>query len=111
MTVFHPQSLLRTTSQRLGQLQERKDSQGKLARRDIAAYLSQGHIALARAKAATVIQEDVMSDLLEELEMLVGAVGSRVEELEGGRGIGLGLWEDVNGHPNEGWDEEMRTGK
>lgn len=89
------QALLRTTSQRLGQLQERKDSQGQLARRDIAAYLSQGHLALARAKAATLIQEDVMGDLLEELEMLVGVVGGHIGELGGV--VGLGLREDVNG--------------
>jgi hypothetical protein len=77
----HTQTLLRTTSQRLGQLQERNDAQGQLTRRDIATCLSQGHLALARANAATLIQEDVMGDLLEELEMLVGAVGNHVGEL------------------------------
>ncbi|KAF9242094.1 regulator of Vps4 activity in the MVB pathway-domain-containing protein [Melanogaster broomeanus] len=78
-------NLLRTTSQRLGQLQERKDSQGQLTRRDIATLLTQGNLALARAKAANLIQEDVMGDLLEELEMLVGVVGSHAGELEGNR--------------------------
>ncbi|KAF8120803.1 regulator of Vps4 activity in the MVB pathway-domain-containing protein [Boletus edulis] len=100
MEIWDPvafKALLRTTSQRLGQLQERKDSQGQLTRRDIATYLSQGQLAAARAKAAALIQEDVMSDLLEELEMFVGVVRSHVGELEVGPRIGLGLGEEVNG--------------
>ncbi|KIJ59199.1 hypothetical protein HYDPIDRAFT_118790 [Hydnomerulius pinastri MD-312] len=76
-------TLLRTTSQRLGQLQERKDSQGQITRRDIATLLSQGNLGLARAKAANLIQEDGDGDLLEELEMLVGVIGGCVGELEG----------------------------
>ncbi|KAH0826917.1 regulator of Vps4 activity in the MVB pathway-domain-containing protein [Lanmaoa asiatica] len=104
---YHTQTLLRTTSHRLGQLQERKDSQGQLTRRDIATYLSQGHLSLARAKAATLIQEDMMGDLLEELEMLVGVVGSHVGELGLGGGIGLGLGEELNGE-KEGEGEKGR---
>lgn len=42
-----------------------------------------------------------MGDLLEELEMLVGAVGSHVGELGSGGRIGLGLVKDVNGKGEE----------
>ena len=103
----HAQILLRTTSQRLGHLQERKDSHGQLTRRDIATYLSQGHLALARAKAATLIQEDMMADLLEELEMLVGVVGSHVGELGL---VGLGLGEDVIGEGDREVEKERARG-
>lgn len=49
-----------------------------------------------------------MGDLMEELEMLVGTVGSHVGELGlGGAGIGLGLWEDVDG---AGGDSEAGKG-
>lgn len=90
------QTLLRTTSQRLGQLQEHKDSQCQLARRDIAAHLSRDQLALARAKAAALIQEDIMGDLIEELGMMAGVLASHVGELAAGRpAVGLGLSKDV----------------
>jgi hypothetical protein len=52
------QALLRLTSQRLGQLQEKKDSKASITRRDIATVLQQGNVGLARAKAQNLIQED-----------------------------------------------------
>jgi Regulator of Vps4 activity in the MVB pathway len=59
-----------------------------LARRDIATYLAQGHLALARTKAAALVQEDKMGDLLEELEIFVGTVGRHVGELGSSGGLG-----------------------
>lgn len=44
-----------------------------------------------------------MGDLLEELEMLVGVVGSHVGELGGV--VGLGLREDVSGEAEAGEKE------
>ncbi|KAI6035977.1 regulator of Vps4 activity in the MVB pathway-domain-containing protein [Pisolithus microcarpus] len=74
--------LLRTTSYRLCQLQERKDSQGQIIRRDIATLLYNGDVGLARAKAQNLMLEDRMGDLLEVLEMCVRVVLERVVELE-----------------------------
>ncbi|KAI6103610.1 regulator of Vps4 activity in the MVB pathway-domain-containing protein [Pisolithus sp. B1] len=74
--------LLRTTSHRLGQLQERKDSQGQITRRDIATLLYNGEVGLARAKAQNLMLEDRMGDLLEVLEMCVCVVLQHVVELE-----------------------------
>ncbi|KAI5985618.1 hypothetical protein EDD15DRAFT_1626404 [Pisolithus albus] len=76
------QKLLRTTSHRLCQLQERKDSQGQIIRRDIATLLYNGDVGLARAKAQNLMLEDRMGDLLEVLEMCVRVVLERVAELE-----------------------------
>ncbi|KIO04161.1 hypothetical protein M404DRAFT_555619 [Pisolithus tinctorius Marx 270] len=78
-------TLLRTTSHRLGQLQERKDSQGQITRRDIATLLHNGNVGLARAKAQNLMWEDRMGDLLEVLEMCVCVVLERVAELENGK--------------------------
>ncbi|KAG1756520.1 regulator of Vps4 activity in the MVB pathway-domain-containing protein [Suillus paluster] len=77
--------LLRSTSQRLGQIQERIDSQGQITRRDIATLLQQNNTALARAKAQNLIQDDAMGDLLEVLEMHVGVVIEHLGELDQGR--------------------------
>ncbi|KAG0705900.1 regulator of Vps4 activity in the MVB pathway-domain-containing protein [Suillus ampliporus] len=74
--------LLRSTSQRLGQIQERIDSQGQITRRDIATLLQQNNTALARAKAQNLIQDDAMGDLLEVLEMHVGVVIEHLGELD-----------------------------
>jgi hypothetical protein len=73
---------LRLTAQRLGQLQERKDSQGQSTRKDIANLLRQGNIGLARAKAQNIIHEDSVADLLEALEMHVGLVVEHFAEIE-----------------------------
>lgn len=77
-----PQVQLRLTSQRLGQLQEKKDSQGNITRRDIATLLQQRNIGLARAKAQNLIQEDALSDLLEILEMHTGLILEHFNELD-----------------------------
>ncbi|KAJ7710027.1 regulator of Vps4 activity in the MVB pathway-domain-containing protein [Mycena rosella] len=89
-------ALLRLTSQRLGQLQEKKDSKASITRRDIATLL-QGNVGLARAKAQNLIQEDgmlslfqmakltwvqVSGDLLEVLEMHVGVLLEYFVELD-----------------------------
>jgi hypothetical protein len=58
----------------LGQLQERKDSEGQVTRKDIATLLQQGNVGIARAKAQHLIHEDVVGNLLEALEMHVGLI-------------------------------------
>ncbi|KAJ7685069.1 regulator of Vps4 activity in the MVB pathway-domain-containing protein [Mycena polygramma] len=75
-------ALLRLTSQRLGQLQEKKDSKASITRRDIATLLQQGNVGLARAKAQNLIQEDVSGDLLEILEMHIGVMLEHFTELD-----------------------------
>ena len=76
------QAQLRLTAQRLGQLQDRMDSQAQITQRDIATLLQQGNIALARAKAQKLMREDVKSDLLQTLEMHVGVILGHLNELE-----------------------------
>ncbi|KAI0748298.1 regulator of Vps4 activity in the MVB pathway-domain-containing protein [Daedaleopsis nitida] len=73
---------LRLTAQRLGQLQDRMESQGQITQRDIATLLQQGNIALARAKTQKLMREDVRSDLLQTLEMHVGVILGHLNELE-----------------------------
>ncbi|KAJ7109261.1 regulator of Vps4 activity in the MVB pathway-domain-containing protein [Mycena epipterygia] len=75
-------ALLRLTSQRLGQIQEKKDSQASITRRDIATLLQQGNVGLARAKAQNLIQEDVSGDLLEILEMHIGVLLEHFAEVD-----------------------------
>ncbi|KAJ6630677.1 regulator of Vps4 activity in the MVB pathway-domain-containing protein [Mycena sp. CBHHK59/15] len=75
-------ALLRLTSQRLGQIQEKKDSKASISRRDIATLLQQGNIGLARAKAQNLIQEDVSGDLLEILEMHIGVLLEHFTEID-----------------------------
>ncbi|KAJ7156093.1 regulator of Vps4 activity in the MVB pathway-domain-containing protein [Mycena crocata] len=75
-------ALLRLTSQRLGQLQEKKDSKASITRRDIATLLQQNNVGLARAKAQNLIQEDVSGDLLEILEMHVGVILEHFAEID-----------------------------
>lgn len=77
--------LLRSTSQRLGQIQERIDSQGQITRRDIATLLQQNNTALARAKAQNLIQDDAKGDLLEVVEMHVSMIIEHLGELDEGR--------------------------
>ncbi|KAG6854607.1 hypothetical protein C0991_004209 [Blastosporella zonata] len=73
---------LRLTTLRLGQLQEKKDSQGAIIRRDIATLLQQRNVGLARAKAQTLQREDALGDLLEVLEMHVGQLLEHFNELD-----------------------------
>lgn len=73
---------LRLASQRLGQLQAKLDSQGNVSRKDIATLLQQGDVALARAKAQKIIQDDILGDLLETLEMEIGVILEHFSELE-----------------------------
>lgn len=76
------QALLRLTAQRLGQLQEKKDSKGSITRRDVATLLQQGNVGLARAKAQNLIQEDALGDLLEVLELHVGLILEHLHEID-----------------------------
>lgn len=76
------QAQLRLTSLRLGQLQEKKDSQASVTRRDIATLLQQRNIGLARAKAQKLVQDDAMGDLLEILEMHVGLILEHFSEID-----------------------------
>ncbi|XP_006458445.1 hypothetical protein AGABI2DRAFT_115479 [Agaricus bisporus var. bisporus H97] len=85
MTNWDPTSAkaqLRTTIQRLGQLQVRKDADATITRKDIATLLQQGNVALARSKAQNLIHEDSLADLLEVLEQQVATLLDRFSELE-----------------------------
>ncbi|KAF7966086.1 hypothetical protein HWV62_17466 [Athelia sp. TMB] len=73
---------LRLTAQRLGQLQERQDSQSQVTRKDIANLLQQGDLTLARAKAQALVHDDSLGDLFEALEMHVGLIVEHFGELE-----------------------------
>lgn len=79
-----PQAQLRLTSQRLGQLQDRKDSLAHITSNDIATLLRQRNVALARAKVQNLITEDAASNALEILEMHCGVIVERFSELERG---------------------------
>lgn len=76
------QAQFRLTAQRLGQLRDRKDAQGRLIGRDISILLQQGNETLARAKAQRLIQDEIMGNLLENLEMQIGILLERFSELE-----------------------------
>ncbi|KAF9457230.1 regulator of Vps4 activity in the MVB pathway-domain-containing protein, partial [Collybia nuda] len=73
---------LRLTSLRLGQLQEKKDSQATIMRRDIATLLQQRNIGMARAKAQKLFRDDAMGDLVEILEMHVGFILEHFSEVD-----------------------------
>ncbi|KAF8078057.1 regulator of Vps4 activity in the MVB pathway-domain-containing protein [Lyophyllum atratum] len=73
---------LRLTSLRLGQLQEKKDSEGAITRRDIANLLQQRNIGLARAKAQRLLQDDALGDLMEVLGMHIGQLLEHFNELD-----------------------------
>ena len=76
------QAQFRLTAQRLGQLRDRKDAQGRLIGRDISILLQQGNETLARAKAQRLIQDEIMGNLLENLEMQIGVLLERFLELD-----------------------------
>lgn len=76
------QAQFRLTAQRLGQLRDRKDAQGRVIGRDISILLQQGNETLARAKAQRLIQDEIMGNLLENLEMQIGVLLERFSELE-----------------------------
>lgn len=80
----HPpwQAQLRLTAQRLGQMQDRMESQAQITQRDIATLLQQGNIALARAKAQKQMREDVKGNLMQMLEMHLGVILGHLNELE-----------------------------
>jgi len=85
MADFDParaKSQLRLTAQKLGQMQDKMESQAQITRRDIATLLQQGNTALARAKAQKLMGEDVLSDLLQTLEMHVGVILGSLGELD-----------------------------
>ncbi|KAI8998478.1 regulator of Vps4 activity in the MVB pathway-domain-containing protein [Trametes punicea] len=75
-------SQLRLTAQRLGQIQDRMESQAQITQRDIATLLQQGNIALARAKAQKQMREDIKASLLQIFEMHVGVILGHLNELE-----------------------------
>ncbi|THU86443.1 hypothetical protein K435DRAFT_822154 [Dendrothele bispora CBS 962.96] len=75
---------IRLASQKLGQLQDKNDSKSNITRRDISTLLQQGDVGLARIKAQNLIQEDAFGDLLEMLEMQLGILLERFNEVEQG---------------------------
>lgn len=79
---YIPQAQLRFTSQRLSQEQAKHNSQATLTRADIATLLQQGNVLLAREKAEKLIQEDGFNDVLEVVEVELGVILERFQELE-----------------------------
>ncbi|KIY68595.1 hypothetical protein CYLTODRAFT_374069 [Cylindrobasidium torrendii FP15055 ss-10] len=75
-------NLFRLTGQRLGQVQEKIDSQANITRRDIATLLRQSNIGLARAKAQKLIFDDAFVDALEILAMFCSTLSDHVQELD-----------------------------
>ena len=76
------QAQLRFTSQRLGQEQAKHNSQATLTRADIATLVQQGNVLLAREKAEKLIQEDGFNEVLEVVELELGVILERFQELE-----------------------------
>lgn len=62
-------------------MQEKKDSEGSVMRRDIATLLQNKEIELARAKALKLTQQDILGDLLEMLGMHLGLLVEHFNEL------------------------------
>lgn len=77
-----PQAQFRIAAQRLGQLQDKFESQAQITKGDIATLLRQGNIGLARAKAENVIKDEIHTDLLQTLEMYLGVVLEQFAEIE-----------------------------
>ncbi|THH18480.1 hypothetical protein EW146_g2513 [Bondarzewia mesenterica] len=80
--IIRVKAQFRLAAHRLGQLRDRKDAQGQLVGRDISILLQQGNTTLARAKAQKLIQDEISGDLLEVLEMQIGVLLERSNELD-----------------------------
>lgn len=76
------QTQIRLAAQRLGQLQDRKDSLAHITSRDIATLLGQRNVSLARTKAQNLMKDDAVSNAMEVLEMFCALVLERFPELE-----------------------------
>lgn len=63
-------------------MQDKKDAQGFIARKDIATLLRQGKIWLARAKAQGLLIEETTTDLLERVDMYIGVLLQHLNELD-----------------------------
>ena len=63
-------------------MQDKKDAQGFIVRKDIATLLQQGNIWLARAKAQGLLIEDTSADLLERVDMYIGVLLQHLNELD-----------------------------
>ncbi|KAF9532289.1 regulator of Vps4 activity in the MVB pathway-domain-containing protein [Crepidotus variabilis] len=77
-----PQSQLRITTQRLGQLQAKHDSQANITRIDIVTLIQRDNVPLAREKAEKLIHDESYGDVLEVVEMHIGTVLEHFQELE-----------------------------
>lgn len=82
LVLFPFQAQFRTAAQKLGQLQDKFESQAQITKGDIATLLRQGNIGLARAKAENVIKDEIHTDLLQTLEMYLGVVLEHFVEIE-----------------------------
>lgn len=76
------QALLRLAAQRLAQMRDRTDAQGQVVAKDISTLLAQRSVLLARAKAHKLIQDEILADMLEHLENLLGVLSERLPELD-----------------------------
>ncbi|VDB82786.1 unnamed protein product [Peniophora sp. CBMAI 1063] len=74
--------LLRLAAQRLAQMRDRTDAQGQVVAKDISTLLAQRSVLLARAKAQKLIQDEIMADMLEHLENLLGVLSERLLEID-----------------------------
>ena len=82
VSLHNGQAQLRLAAQRLAQLRDRMDAQGRITGKDIATLLQQGNTMLARAKAQKLMSDDVIGDLLEVLEMQIGVLVEHIGELD-----------------------------
>ncbi|OBZ75974.1 hypothetical protein A0H81_04150 [Grifola frondosa] len=76
------QAQLRLTAQRLGQLQDKMESQAQITKRDIATLVQQGNVGLARAKAQKLMRDDTRGDLLQTMEMHVGVILGHLNDFD-----------------------------
>lgn len=63
-------------------MQDKKDAQGFIVRKDIATLLRQRNIWLARAKAQGLLIEEASVDLLERVDMYIGVLLGHFNELD-----------------------------
>jgi len=82
LVLFPFQTQFRFAAQKLGQLQDKFESQAQVTKGDIVTLLRRGNIGLARAKAESVIKDEIHSDLLQTLELYLGVLLEQFAEIE-----------------------------
>jgi len=82
LVLFLFQTQFRFAAQKLAQLQDKFESQAQITKGDIVTLLRRGNIGLARAKAESVIKDEIHADLLQTLEMYLGVLLEQFAEIE-----------------------------